>query len=729
MKTLRWFSFVLTVGLLAPDPILAQDEAGRGVARVSLLAGDISVRRGDTGEWVAAAVNGPVVVGDHVQSGSGSRAELQFDWANMLRLSADTEIRLTELERDRYQIQIAQGTATFAVLRDTRAEVELSTPSASIRPIRQGMYRISVRSGDGGLITEVSVRSGEAEIFTPQGSRRISAGTTLLIRGAVSDPEFQNVRDLASDDWDRWNLRRDQELKRSGVYNYVSRDVYGAEDLDGQGSWINVPSYGHVWSPRVAAGWAPYRNGRWSWVDYYGWNWISYDPWGWAPYHYGRWFQHANRWCWWPGGFSGYQPWRPALVGWVGWGSGFGVGVGFGGGWGWAHVGWIPLAPYERFYPWYGRGGYGRGGSIRNTTIVNNINVTNIYRNARVNNGITVTESRNFGRGNWQNVVLPNTQLERASSARGTLPMVPDAASTRWSDREVRDGARSYARTEQFYSRRTPSAVDRVPFEQQRQGVQRVVQSAFGERPAASAGSATAAPVERAAGRTAASGVVSQRERAVGEAQGGWRRVGSDAADWRRVDPGQGRSTQEGISREGAVGRSTGSWERFGEPGTVTRESRRQANDAGQVSRQDGWQRQTDPSQTERRQVERQQIDRGGWDRFGTGRGGSESIRINPPVVEDRRQRIDTGQGNGGFDRGGSQRGYPRQNDPSGGYSAPRMDRGSRGGGGFGGLSPSGGSVGAAPSSRGEIGGGSVGRSGGGGSVSRGGGGGGRRGN
>src|SRR5262249_10367016 len=148
------------------------------------------------------------------------------------------------------------------------------------------------------------------------------------------------------------------------------------------GQWVYDAPYGNVWSPNVAADWAPYRNGRWSWIDWYGWSWISYDPWGWAPYHYGRWYHGPRGWCWWPGSVQSRHYWSPGLVAWVG----------FGGGGGFGHVGWVPLAPYEPFHPWYG-GGYYRGVGGRyggnHSTIVNNVNVTNIYRNARVNNGLT----------------------------------------------------------------------------------------------------------------------------------------------------------------------------------------------------------------------------------------------------------------------------------------------------------------------------------------------------
>src|SRR5437016_984365 len=76
-----------------PDP----DSANHGVARISVMTGDVSVRRGDNGDFVAAVINAPLVVGDRVLTGSGSRAEVQFDIANMIRISSDAEIRLSEL--------------------------------------------------------------------------------------------------------------------------------------------------------------------------------------------------------------------------------------------------------------------------------------------------------------------------------------------------------------------------------------------------------------------------------------------------------------------------------------------------------------------------------------------------------------------------------------------------------------------------------------------------------
>src|ERR1017187_5990035 len=46
----------------AQDP----DDLKRGVARISLMNGDVSVRRGDSGEWVAGVINAPLLTDDRV---------------------------------------------------------------------------------------------------------------------------------------------------------------------------------------------------------------------------------------------------------------------------------------------------------------------------------------------------------------------------------------------------------------------------------------------------------------------------------------------------------------------------------------------------------------------------------------------------------------------------------------------------------------------------------------
>ncbi|MEP7366650.1 MAG: DUF6600 domain-containing protein [Acidobacteriota bacterium] len=565
-----------------PEP--EEDGPGRGVARISLINGDVSVRRGDTGENVAAAMNSPVVVEDRVLTGVNSRAEVQFDASNYLRLSNEAEIRLSELENGRYQIQLARGLISFNVLRDNEADVEIATPVVSIRPSKKGSFSVVVRP-DG--TTEITVRQGEVEIFTPQGSERLKSGRSMVARGTQGNPEVQVVAASGRDEWDDWNDRRNKDLDRAqaSTYQYVDRDVYGAEDLDGQGDWVDSAPYGRVWAPRVADDWAPYRNGRWSWVDWYGWTWVSYDSWGWAPYHYGRWFQNNNRWCWWPGGMGGHHYWRPGLVAFVGWGGG-GIGVGFG------HVGWIPLAPYERYHPWYGNRYYNgyRNGGHNNVNIVNNFNINNSYRNSRVRNGITGMNGSDFGSGRGRHEGFNSRDIGQASLVRGQVPFAPTRDSARFSNRESRV-TRASNENERFYSRRTPAAVNRVSFDDQRRGMEQVSRRTFGESATGGTRGTEATGGGRQSdgfvrggesGNRSSGADTGGRGASADNTNSGWRRFGDSSGRSSQAQRGAGGNEVRGASDNGGRGATApqGSADNFSQ--------RNESNSSGQSN---GWRR------------------------------------------------------------------------------------------------------------------------------------------
>jgi hypothetical protein len=430
------------------------------------MLGNVSVRRGDSGELVAAAVNAPLVAGDRIVTSDTGRAEVQFDFSNLIRLGPSTEVRLSELAYHRYQIQIATGTTIFRVVRDTDAQVEISTPSVAVRPAKAGVYRVSVMP-DG--TSQITVRLGDAEIFSPRGSEPLHMGQTMIARGPASDPEFQLSTVVADDDFERWCISRDRILERSPSARHMSPDVAGAEDLDGNGRWVNDGDYGNVWAPAVGAdpGWAPYSCGRWVWLDFYGWSWVGCESWGWAPYHYGRWYHASFGWAWWPGPAYGPYYWRPALVGFFGWGGGVGFGVGFGFG----NLGWVALGPGEFFRPWYGRGFYG---GFRGAGVVN-VNAMAAFRNARYTNAVSSMRAGDFGRAGVSsaNMVRPGAaDLVRAGAVHGQLPVTPSRESTQFSNRAAStEGMPRTSENTRFASHMQTSQSNRMSFDQQQRGM------------------------------------------------------------------------------------------------------------------------------------------------------------------------------------------------------------------------------------------------------------------
>ena len=451
-----------------------------GVARLSLAKGDVTVQRGESGDSIQATANMPLVEADILMTGLASRAEVQLDYSNFVRLNEHSSVRMANLAYRTFRIQLERGIITYSELRGGDADVDIETPLAAIRPEKNGRYRVEVVGLD---TVTVTVRKGRAEIALANGRETLKSGRRMIVRQGDQGVEFQVAKADPKDDWDLWNLRRDRQLMKSKAYSYVNPSIYGVEDLDDYGHWTYVPSYGRCWFPSVTVGWAPYRYGRWVWVDFYGWTWVSHDPWGWAPYHYGRWFRHARfGWGWYPGSFYSRHHWRPALVAFFGYDGRGGLGVGLGSRFG--HYGWIPLAPGEPYYPWYGgrfqrRRGQGRGGS---TVLVNNrINIYKNYRNARHRNGTTLVTARNFSRGKILNArSLQASEVRRASLMRGRIPVVPDRAS----QGQLVQGARrltrnpgSAARTRFFSTGPSRRNITRNSFARQRQEMVRFVGS------------------------------------------------------------------------------------------------------------------------------------------------------------------------------------------------------------------------------------------------------------
>jgi len=557
------------------------------------------------------------MAGDSISVAPGGSVEFQLDYANFVRIGGDSEVRISQLDNGRQQIQVSRGLVTWRVLRDpigANIQSEISTPAVAVHPLRQSAVRVEV-AADGA--TRIVVRRGDADISTPRGMERIHEGNMMLVRGAADDPEYQVVYAPARDGWDSFNDQRDSYLERAQSNRYVSPDVNGAEDLDAYGRWGNDPNYGNVWTPNVPPGWAPYQNGQWVWEDYYGWTWVDYDPWGWAPFHYGSWyFRTGFGWSWFPGQRYGHYWWHPAMVGFFGFGGGFGVGFGFG------NVGWVPLAPFEVFHPWYGRGGYGgRFGIGGNVNLIRNANLVGTYRNAGyAANGVTAVSAQDFQRGVFRNQIAVNrAQLAQVSLVRGGVPVAPTASNLRFSDRPVSAAAipRNEVNNQRFFSRMPAgSATQRTPFTQQQAAVRSAIGGAAGERQTQTAGGSGG--------------------------NSGWRRFGEpgQSAGTSGVQPQgfQPRGNASGNPAGGANGnaseRQGAGWDRFGSP-----------------------QRSAAPAQG---QSTRPAYSNGGGSGYQGSAGQSRALQVAPPIVQQREAPS-----------GGGYRGAPQGNRGGGGGGRP----------------------------------------------------------
>ena len=299
------------------------------VARISYLNGDAKIRRADAKDWEKVALNLPVVEGDEIATDIDSHIEIQFDKNAHIRLAENSYLRIVNLKDEGIAVSLSLGTMNLRVTKfdKDKSFFEIDAPKTTVSVQRSGSYRIDAgRDGD----SEVRVTAtfgGEARVYSDNAGFTIKNGRAarIFIDGANAGEWEAADASRFADDFDRWSADRDDVILRrlaDAYYDkYYDDDIYGADDLNGNGEWINTADYGWVWRPFSSAiniydDWSPYRYGHWRWMLPFGWTWVNDEPWGWATYHHGRWFYYNGYWVW--SAYGYYRPsrswWQPALV-------------------------------------------------------------------------------------------------------------------------------------------------------------------------------------------------------------------------------------------------------------------------------------------------------------------------------------------------------------------------------------------------------------------------------
>jgi len=666
-------------------------QTNQGVGRISMIHGDVSTQRGDSGTWSAAVLNQPVVNGDKVSTAAGGRAEVQLDFANILRLGSNSQANIANFTHDHIQIQLAQGLANYSVFNESEAEPEIDTPNVAVHPAHQDVIvRVEVRP-DGDSI--IIVRKGEAQISTPKGIADLKQGDMATVRGPSEDAQYKISPAPDSDDWDRWNGDRDRMIHSARAWQHTNRYYTGSEDLDAYGRWQNVPDYGQIWVPNEPEDWAPYRDGNWVWEPYYGWTWVGSEPWGWAPYHYGRWLSYGGAWGWWPGpvwGAGFYRPfWAPAYVSFFGFGGGFGFGFGFG----WGGFGWLPIGPCDWFHPWWGGyggrfgfvgfdrfGGFNRFGGfapLHGGTRFSNVGHIN---DPHIGGGLSTVGAGHFGAGRTSAVAASHAQLSSARMMTGNLPVVPTHASLSASGRAAAASTIHSNASQHFAGTQSTSRPE--SFQQQTSHLQQSMQQSHvssvtaGTRTSTAGTAESRSPASTGSGKPSAGTTAASRETNSGATRSGGNQAVANGSGNRSGSSGPttfANRPESASSTRGEPNRSE--WKGFTPPSHSNESAGRSAETAGRGESGSYWNR-TAPSAGSSR----------GAASGNYGRGGSAysrpQLNMRQPIVQPRSSGGYGGyRGYGGYS--GGSRSVPSYGGSSGGsHSAPSGGGHSSGGGG-----------------------------------------------
>ena len=299
----------------APDasamPLPQSRPQGR-IVRLRYVEGDVQVLGSDDTQFDRAVANMPLTQGSVVQTGTGGKAEVQFEDGSIARLVPGSQMALAELEGADIgslvtTVELRAGTGYFEIDPTGNDVFTVTAGGLSLSIPDKGSFRVDL-NGDSAqvAVADGSVRiqdgSGNASNVTANQTATGQNGSVSVVPGTVSEP------------FDQWNEDRDQQLNQEASATTDQQqggDASGWSDMDYYGTWYPVPGVGSVWQPfGYGDDFDPFDSGYWAYYPW-GYSWVSAYPWGWTPFHCGYWgWWNGFGWGWVPGG-CGVGIWYP----------------------------------------------------------------------------------------------------------------------------------------------------------------------------------------------------------------------------------------------------------------------------------------------------------------------------------------------------------------------------------------------------------------------------------
>src|ERR1051326_2447199 len=134
--------FSITVTARPTDDYDVKDR----VVRLSLITGEVNLKRKGSQDSERARLNYPLVEGDTVATGKDGRAEIQIDARNFVRLAAETVVRIETLRDEGVALSVFEGTAFVRLVKFDRDHeyFEVDAPRTTLAAEKPGLYRIDV---------------------------------------------------------------------------------------------------------------------------------------------------------------------------------------------------------------------------------------------------------------------------------------------------------------------------------------------------------------------------------------------------------------------------------------------------------------------------------------------------------------------------------------------------------------------------------------------------------
>jgi len=182
VRILRYSSLAAAGALFLAPWLQAQ------APHATIVKGAVNIRRGDTALATPLDTATALQEGDCLASEAKSFAVVLLDGVNSFQLSANSEVRMAQLDAAHFHITIVSGALIYHVDGPGPATAEVHTPSVTVLPSQAGVYSVAIKPGGE---SEIIPREGSVQVTAPGGSQWVHPGEKMIARGDPANPEFR----------------------------------------------------------------------------------------------------------------------------------------------------------------------------------------------------------------------------------------------------------------------------------------------------------------------------------------------------------------------------------------------------------------------------------------------------------------------------------------------------------------------------------------------------------
>src|SRR5258705_9806704 len=134
--------FTATIVVQAADDDADDYDVKARVVRISLISGDVNLKRNGNTDWERARLNFPLVEGDTVSTDRQSRLEIQIDGRNFVRLGPDTVLRIVTLRDEGVALSVVEGVVVVRLAKfdHDHEYFEIDAPKTTLAAGKKRLY-------------------------------------------------------------------------------------------------------------------------------------------------------------------------------------------------------------------------------------------------------------------------------------------------------------------------------------------------------------------------------------------------------------------------------------------------------------------------------------------------------------------------------------------------------------------------------------------------------------